>query len=133
MSWLFFAFDGRISREVYWLGIGLICGDPADPDRSFRRRHRGRRAGAMIIFVGVIALWAEIALLVKRLHDRDLPGFWALIAKFLPFVGVLWMVLAGLMTGDAGPTATRPPPTGAARPGHRLPTTTAIDRRGGPD
>lgn len=102
--WLFTSFDGRIDRQVYWLGIGLLwCVlfvlvglmiEPTDSDS----------VPAGIIFLAIPSLWCEMALLVKRQHDRGLAWYWCLLA-FVPLAGVAWMVFAGLVPGNSGPNA----------------------------
>jgi uncharacterized membrane protein YhaH (DUF805 family) len=102
--WLFFGFDGRINREVYWLGIGLLWSvlfvlvgmmiDPSSDDS----------VPGGVILLAIPSLWCEMALLVKRQHDRGMPWYWCLLA-FIPILGAAWMVLAGLIPGDSGANA----------------------------
>lgn len=103
-GWLFFRFDGRIGREAYWLALALVwvlllaalglMGDALGENG----------AGLPVIVLGIVVLWAEIALVVKRLHDRGLPGYWALIV-LVPFANLIWLVVVGIMKGDDGPNA----------------------------
>ncbi|MEJ8570897.1 DUF805 domain-containing protein [Microbaculum marinum] len=102
--WLYFGFAGRINREVYWLGIGLLwsvlfvlVGMMIDPYSD-----EGMPGG--VILLAIPSLWCEMALLVKRQHDRGLPWYWCLLA-FIPLAGAVWMVLAGLVAGNPGPNA----------------------------
>lgn len=103
MIWALFAFDGRVGREVYWLGnigMGLITLFVAMPDIA-------PETGVMVVspltpFVVIPVLWTEIALAVKRLHDRNLSG-WFAIALAVPFVNVVAFIVIGLMPGDPGP------------------------------
>lgn len=104
--WLYFSFNGRINREVYWLGIGLLWSvlfvlvglmlmiDPYN-DQEMPRG---------VILLAFPSLWCEMALLIKRQHDRGLPWYWCLLA-FIPFINAVWMVMAGLIAGDPGPNA----------------------------
>lgn len=101
MGWLFFRFDGRIGREVYWLSLGFIWSLFLAIVTMLGTDLEAAASGGVFWAAFIISQWAELALLVKRLHDRGLPGFWALV-KFLPFAGLAWMILAGVMMGDRG-------------------------------
>lgn len=101
--WALFGFDGRVNREVFWLGnifTGLVAAvlmaPQADPD-----------SGALMLsplspFVIAVLFWTEIALAVKRLHDRSLSGWFAL-AFAIPMIGFVAFFVIGLMPGDRGP------------------------------
>jgi uncharacterized membrane protein YhaH (DUF805 family) len=104
LAWLLFRFDGRIGRELYWLGLGFIWSLFLAGVMMLGGDFEVAASAAAFWVMFLVSQWIELALLVKRLHDRDLPGFWALI-KFLPFVGLLWMILAGVMAGDGGPNS----------------------------
>ena len=100
--WVLFGFDGRIGREVFWLGFlfmtavatiamtpyRLAGGLPEEPDAYF----------LALLFV---ALWSEVALAVKRLHDRGLTGLFAFLLA-LPLVNFVLFAFLGLIPGEAG-------------------------------
>ncbi len=121
MGWLFFLFDGRIGREVYWLALGFVWSVFLALVSTLGSDVEAATSGGLFWIAFLVSQWAELALLVKRLHDRGLPGFWALI-KFLPFIGLVWMILAGVMRGDEGPNSygpdsdqrAGPPPAGGS-------------------
>ena len=114
---LLFNFNGRIRRSTYWLyAIGLsvvlsvlfvVAGMLA------------ANGGAMmyvafaIYIVGmVIAIWAGLALQIKRWHDRDKSWTWIFIA-FVPFIGAIWaLVECGFLDGTPGPNKYGPSPKG---------------------
>lgn len=104
LVWLFFGFDGRISREVYWLGIGLLWCVLFVVIRMLVGTSGEEEAAGTVIILAIASLWCEMALLVKRQHDRGLPWFWCLLA-FVPIAGAVWMVLAGVIAGDQGANA----------------------------
>lgn len=55
------------------------------------------------LLVNLLLLWPALAISVKRWHDRDKPGWWALIA-FVPVIGWIWVSIEnGLMRGTHGP------------------------------
>lgn len=101
--WALFGFDGRINRQVYWLanlGMGFLA-------LAFAMPKIDPETEALIIspaFVVVLlpALWSQIAIAVKRLHDRNLTG-WFAIAFFIPIIQFLAFVGIGLIPGDPGP------------------------------
>lgn len=103
LLWALFAFDGRVNREVFWLGnivMGLLAFLIAMP-----KIHE--ETGAIVMsplfpFAFLPALWAQIALSVKRLHDRNLTGWFAVVFA-VPFVGFIAFFIIGLMPGDPGP------------------------------
>ena len=46
---------------------------------------------------------AQLAVYVKRFHDRGKSGWWVLIA-FLPLIGFFWILIElGMLAGDPGP------------------------------
>jgi uncharacterized membrane protein YhaH (DUF805 family) len=134
----FFSFKGRLRRRDYWLctlalavatmavvlplvfGLGLQIGDP--------------RVAAL----SLIGIWPSVAILVKRIHDRDKTGWMAanywgpwLVATGLSFVpqfglggvkvildivttvvGVWYVIEFGFMDGAQGKNAYGPSPKG---------------------
>jgi uncharacterized membrane protein YhaH (DUF805 family) len=47
-------------------------------------------------------LWPSMAIMVKRWHDRDKRGWWALVV-FVPVIGWIWALIEnGLLRGTAG-------------------------------
>jgi uncharacterized membrane protein YhaH (DUF805 family) len=102
MSWtsFLFSFKGRFNRGKYWLfvllyavtaitifglGAGMMLQGAADGGLA------GLAAGgiffAILIFLFVIVAFASwLAVSVKRLHDRDKSGWWALPLLFGPGV-----------------------------------------------
>jgi len=101
-----FSFRGRMCRSDYWLKgflimlpIGIfnnILAYGVDDD--------GARMVAMII--GILSLWPGLALIVKRLHDRDRSG-WFVLTLFIPFANIIfavWMLIeVWFVKGTDGP------------------------------
>ena len=107
----FFSFSGRIGRKTFWLSLlalvvimtvimvaGVsVLGMPAmapgqPPDLSH----------PIFAFYGVmslLSLWPSLAIYVKRLHDRNMSGWWLLLPYVLMFVPV------GVMFAMMGPDA----------------------------
>jgi uncharacterized membrane protein YhaH (DUF805 family) len=82
-GYLYTSFDGRINRAKYWLatiillililvimfGIGFALGMAMDPE-DFKLK-------AVIFVFQLITLYPSAAVMVKRLHDRNRPGYFA--------------------------------------------------------
>ncbi len=113
--WALFGFDGRINREVYWLGnfgaafIAFVLMMPSLDEAT----------GAILMapwspLIALPVAWVEVALAVKRLHDRGFSGMFA-AAMFIPFLNILAAIVIGIIPGDRGAnrfgpdTNTRPP------------------------
>ncbi len=111
---MWFSFDGRISRSQYWIngvvlrliatifaaiGLGIVLGvtdyllsdDVSDPV-----------GGVVVILFGAVYLWSELAVSVKRLHDRDYSGWWVL-GYFVPIVNVWIYISVCFLAGTRGP------------------------------
>jgi uncharacterized membrane protein YhaH (DUF805 family) len=122
LVWLFFNPIGRISREPYWLSFVLIWAffgiaitiwlrDAAiTPEMSIQEA-----VGAFIEANPLLPLfmigftWVELALIIKRLQDRGLSGFLAIIA-LVPYINIPFIVGLGLIPGQDGPNAYGPGP-----------------------
>ena len=102
--------QGRIGRLEFALGAGLVmCLDLAL--LTFVTRDGVVTPGTMLLTAS-LGLPLTIAMLViaaKRCHDVGLPGSFVLLL-LIPFVGVAWLVVLGLLPGKAGPNAYGPPP-----------------------
>lgn len=120
-----FSFQGRISRQEYWvkgvllggllfgallilallldIGMGNINVDnPSDPNS------RGAVITLLVYFV--IALWPGLALQVKRWHDRDKSG-WFVLVNLIPVAGAIWAFIeVGCLRGTIGPNRFGPDP-----------------------
>lgn len=123
-------FTGRSRRMEYWMFalfcviVYIICGalmfsgglDPAtmsgDPSRDFSGSEIGPMfwlgTGLMGLF-GLAILIPSIALNVRRLHDRNMSGWWYLgviVLSFIPLLGAIvalgYLVLM-FLPGTPGP------------------------------
>ncbi|MDQ0316652.1 DUF805 domain-containing protein [Amorphus orientalis] len=108
--WVVFGFDGRISREPYWLGfllVSLLASIALTPYRPQGDEQVMMDAGFLVILC--VALWSELALVVKRLHDRGLSGWFAALL-FVPLLNLVVFIVLGLLPGEKGPNAFGPAP-----------------------
>jgi uncharacterized membrane protein YhaH (DUF805 family) len=149
LSYLYTSFDGRINRQPYWLGtiilvvvmlviifaVGFAIGIPDTIDFRFR----------LVTFIlQLVFLYPSAALMVKRLHDRNRPTYFAafilvpVILKGLTdligmtgdpfsataldyilngiiFIVAIWFFIElGILRGTVGPNQYGPDPLGAA-------------------
>ena len=95
-----FTYRGRASRSAFWwfalvaVIVYLIMGWISDASRV---------AGIIVdIIVGVPLFLTSLALAVRRLHDRDMRGWWWLIG-FIPFIGGIILLVFYALPGTRGP------------------------------
>src|SRR5713101_511566 len=102
MRWrhLFFSLRGRIGRHDLWLHFALpfvLCVATVGtlvPPLIFDK--------AMLVLFPV-SLWPNIAVGIKRCHDRNRHG-WFLLISFIPFLGIIWLLIElGFLRGTIGP------------------------------
>ena len=108
--WVLFGFDGRIGREVFWLGF-LFMTAVATVAMTPYRLAGGLPETADPYFLALllVALWSEAALAVKRLHDRGLTGFFAFLLA-LPLLNFVLFAILGLVPGEKRPNRYGPGP-----------------------
>ena len=119
---LLWSYEGRIGRARFWLGvllvilmsialgiIGSLFGIPIDSSRGVVVEEISA-AGALYLLAAFVAVaYAQLAVYVKRFHDRGKTGWWVLIA-FVPVIGFFWILIElGMLPGDPGPNAYGPP------------------------
>ena len=108
-----FLFKGRINRAKYWLIqllmlvtilslfiLGLSTGR-SDNDPVIGNESDVGRIVIVVLF-GIIFGWINLAIQIKRWHDRDRSGWWVFI-ELIPFIGTIWaFVELGCLKGTAG-------------------------------
>jgi uncharacterized membrane protein YhaH (DUF805 family) len=98
---ILFSFEGRIGRQTYWLGALLLIVFAAIG--GVLEGAAGSDGPALGIIWRLLLLWPNLALTVKRWHDRDKSGWWILIG-LIPFIGQLWAFIEnGFLKGTEGP------------------------------
>ena len=128
-----FGFRGRLRRSHYW-AVGLIMtfvvapliggliapllphGDTSDIPLTGENEVG---YGLLTVFVALY-VWVRLAILTKRLHDRDKSG-WLMMIVLIPVLGVfwgLWMCIeCAFFDGDPGGNKYGPSPKDpSARP-----------------
>ncbi len=121
LLWVFFSPRGRISREPYWLGLGvvffllaIIAGImvrsavmETGPDGEVFLR-MDEQSGVLEILAFVLQ-WVMIALVAKRCHDRGLSGFLSLLT-LVPLISIPFVIFMGIGAGQPGPNRYGPAP-----------------------
>src|SRR5947208_2419863 len=76
---LLFLLRGRIARWQFWLGIVLTLVIAALVGFGFAGA-AGSLSGVVLLSAAMIAIvYMQVAVMVKRFHDRDRSGYWALL------------------------------------------------------
>ncbi|MBX3567706.1 MAG: DUF805 domain-containing protein [Rhizobiaceae bacterium] len=111
--WLFFRFEGRLGRALYFLAGLFLAIVQAFFLYRFTLEPEGSAAGqawASAFWVVFLAsLWSNVALGVKRLHDIDRPGILA-AALFIPVISIVAFLALCFMPGTPGPNRYGNPP-----------------------
>ncbi|AXS39116.1 DUF805 domain-containing protein [Breoghania sp. L-A4] len=131
LAWVFFSPRGRISREPYWLGLGVVffllatiasvmvrtavIETGPDGDMVLRMDEQG----TLLEILAFGLQWVMIALVAKRCHDRGLTGFLSLLTM-LPLISIPFVIFMGIGAGQPGPNRYGPAPN--SRPPRRGPS-----------
>ena len=121
MPGLLFSYDGRIGVRQFWFGIlaslAMSIGAAVFislalliPLFYFGVTPRSIEIAtyAAAGLTGIVAIYMQLAVTVKRCHDRGRSGWWSLLT-LIPIVGWVWMIVdLGILGGDA-PKATPVP------------------------
>ena len=117
-------FSGRASRREYWLYIlllvllafgvilaGMLIAIPFDS--AWKAGHHIGPGGVVIFTIAAVLILAlivpTIAVQVRRLHDQDLSGWWALL-NVIPYIGRLILLVLMLRSGTDGENRFGPDP-----------------------
>lgn len=95
------SFEGRLNRQPYIIGYLIISFISA----ILTYLTKDSTSTLITIFVGIIGILMSItmlSLIVRRLHDLDKSGWFALIL-LIPFVGFLFSIYLWLAKGTDGP------------------------------
>jgi uncharacterized membrane protein YhaH (DUF805 family) len=136
----FFSFKGRLRRRDYWLCSLAVAILAAATIAPLMLGLGYRPDDPRIVGASLVLVWPSMALLVKRIHDRDKTGWmaanywgpWAVAAilSFVPqwglgglkvildiaatIVGVWYLIEFGFLDGTQGKNAYGPSPKGVA-------------------
>jgi uncharacterized membrane protein YhaH (DUF805 family) len=93
-SAILFSFTGRLNRARYWLaaiGVGFASSIPL----GIASAVTGSSAMALLTeaFIYLFMTWIYLALMAKRLHDRNKSALWLLLFYFGPVVLLVPLLL----------------------------------------
>ncbi|HEV2264488.1 MAG TPA: DUF805 domain-containing protein [Stellaceae bacterium] len=111
---LWFAVDGRATRFDYWMRwvvpyfIGAVIA--AFLDDVLGTTNPAGGGGVIMIIYFLAAIWPNLAVSIKRCHDRDRSG-WFLLIGLIPIVGGIWLLVElGFLRGTTGSNRFGPDP-----------------------
>jgi uncharacterized membrane protein YhaH (DUF805 family) len=109
---ILFSLRGRVPRKVFWL-YGVLGPLLVSVMAQMLLGIAGVSPRRTELLTTLLLVWPCLAISVKRWHDRDRSGWWALV-YLIPLIGVLWTLVAnGLLRGSAGPNRFGADPTDA--------------------
>ncbi len=118
VPWFLFSFRGRIPRRYHWAGLlGLFAAMNLAIfvvimiDTFLFRIKSPDILDISALILAVPYFWIDIALHVKRLHDRNRSALWMLFV-LVPVIGLIWLVAqVGFLRGTIGPNRFGEDPT----------------------
>ncbi len=103
-QYLFMSSEGRISRQPWWIGVGILFVAGIIAILIFGTD------GLLAFVVQILLMIAGLMLHIKRCHDRDKSGWWVLL-MFVPLVGFIWAIIdLGILEGTPGDNRFGPDP-----------------------
>ena len=96
----YFKFEGTAKRQEYWAVILLSV---VAYVAGFIILDSGTLGALVSIAIFVAALWATIAVTVKRLRDAGLNTWW-ILAILVPYVGTIASIVFGIIGTQKGDT-----------------------------
>ena len=111
-------FSGRASRSEYWwwflvvfllnILLNIVDGSVVAPLLGLKSTdvyasHPTAMLAALVLFL------PNLAVAVRRLHDRDRSGWWLLLG-FIPVIGTLVLLIFFIQKGTLGDNRFGPPP-----------------------
>jgi uncharacterized membrane protein YhaH (DUF805 family) len=104
LAHIYFSFTGRIGPATYWLcALPILAFLLILSLLEVEYYDYTSFAGVLTLGGRLLILWPSLALTVKRWHDRNKSGWWALIG-LIPYIGQIWTFIEnGLLPGTKGP------------------------------
>ena len=89
----YFKFDGTAKRQEYWAVILLSI---VAYIAGFVVLESGALGALIALAIFIAALWAILAVTVKRLRDAGLNTWW-ILAVLIPYVGTIATIVFGVI------------------------------------
>jgi len=88
MSWghYLFGFSGRLNRAKYWLWILIYFVAIAVVSAVIYAINSPTAGSIVPLAFSIVALISSLAVMAKRLHDRDKSAWWLLIFVLIPSI-----------------------------------------------
>ncbi len=111
-----FGAAGRLRRRDYWIlsiGSGVVITILDIVASVFLGGSESMAPGNPVSWIlWLVSFWISIALIIKRLHDRNKGPVW-IVVFMIPVIGWVWaFVELGLLDGTPGPNRYGPSPKG---------------------
>ncbi|GAB4531734.1 MAG: DUF805 domain-containing protein [Parvularculaceae bacterium] len=101
---LFLSYEGRIGRRDFWIGVLVLWAVYISLNIVF--------SSLFASLLGIVLIYPNFAVLVKRCHDRGKSGWWSLLI-LIPILGAIWAIIdLGILEGDADDNPYGPDPRG---------------------
>lgn len=104
-----FSLSGRTGRRHYWAALvlltlaGLVAEELQNVLFGITISETGFNvATGLLSIAGLVIGWLTITLFVRRFHDIDRTGWWAL-SVFIPFFVPVGVIILGCLRGSDGP------------------------------
>ena len=100
-----FSFNGRIKRTKFWLIyipiwlIGFVLWSAFD--EADEANDASEFLLIIVVFISLLLVWVQFATYVKRLHDLDKDGLYALTG-LIPLINLLLILYLGFAPGNTG-------------------------------
>jgi uncharacterized membrane protein YhaH (DUF805 family) len=100
--------SGRSSRREWWIvHIACLVALTINDEIFLKPVTGGRTFQIPLLWLAIdfLLLWISFTSIVRRLHDRNKSGWWAML-YLVPFVGWAWLFIeCGFLPGRAASTA----------------------------
>ncbi|MYE90359.1 DUF805 domain-containing protein [Candidatus Poribacteria bacterium] len=105
---IFFSFQGRISRSVYWCAttvcilVSCMCVLVFVATIELTSLF-AFLTSSLALMLFVLTFYCHFPIAIKRWHDRNKSGWWVLI-DWIPIIGSFWAIIeCGFLKGTDGP------------------------------
>lgn len=99
---LLFSFRGRANRKQFWMATLAIMLLVILVMLADMKLFGNGEPSTLTYVLYVLSFWPMYAIQVKRWHDRNKSGWWALLT-LIPIIGAIWVLIeCGFLAGTPG-------------------------------